>query len=132
MESVKVDLFPNEVYIFTPKGDVKPFPIGATPIDFAYSIHSDIGHHCAGARVNGKIIPLRYELQSGDTVEIITSSNQKPSKDWLKYVKTSRAKTKIRQWFKTEEREKSISLGKEILEKEFRKYDLQQARLLKS
>ena len=132
MESVKVDLFPNEVYIFTPKGDVRPFPIGATPIDFAYSIHSDIGHHCAGARVNGRIIPLRYELHSGDTVEIITSPNQKPSKDWLKYVKTSRAKTKIRQWFAAEEREKSIALGKDILEKELHKYDLHLAKLVKS
>jgi len=132
MESVKVDLFPNEVYIFTPKGDVRPFPIGATPIDFAYSIHSDIGHHCAGARVNGRIIPLRYELHSGDTVEIITSPNQKPSKDWLKSVKTSRAKTKIRQWFAAEEREKSIALGKDILEKELHKYDLHLAKLVKS
>ena len=132
IESVKVDLFPNEVYIFTPKGSVKQFPLGATPVDFAYSIHSDVGNHCMGARINGKIVPLKYELRSGDTVEILTSPNQKPSKDWLKFAKTSRAKTKIRQWFKTEEREKSIALGKEILEKEFRKYDLQQARLVKS
>jgi guanosine-3',5'-bis(diphosphate) 3'-pyrophosphohydrolase len=132
IESVKVDLFPNEVYIFTPKGSVKPFPIGSTPIDFAYSIHSDVGNHCSGAKVNGKIVPLRYELRSGDTVEILTSPNQKPSKDWLKLVKTSRAKTKIRQWFTSEEREKSIILGKEILEKELRKYDLQQAKLIKS
>jgi guanosine-3',5'-bis(diphosphate) 3'-pyrophosphohydrolase len=132
IESVKVDLFPKEVYIFTPKGSVKQFPIGSTPIDFAYSIHSDIGNHCAGAKVNGKIVPLRYELRNGDTVEILTSPNQKPSKDWLKFVKTSRAKTKIRQWFTAEEREKSIILGKEILEKEFRKYDLQQAKLMKS
>ena len=132
IESVKVDLFPNEVYIFTPKGSVKPFPIGSTPIDFAYSIHSDVGSHCSGAKVNGKIVPLRYELRSGDTVEILTSPNQKPSKDWLKLVKTSRAKTKIRQWFTAEEREKSITLGKEILEKELRKYDLQQAKLIKS
>jgi GTP pyrophosphokinase len=132
IESVKVDLFPNEVYIFTPKGSVKPFPIGSTPIDFAYSIHSDVGSHCSGAKVNGKIVPLRYELRSGDTVEILTSPNQKPSKDWLKLVKTSRAKTKIRQWFTAEEREKSIILGKEILEKELRKYDLQQAKLIKS
>ena len=132
IESVKVDLFPNEVYIFTPKGSVKQFPLGATPVDFAYSIHSDVGNHCFGAKVNGKIVPLKYELRSGDTIEILTSPNQKPSKDWLKFVKTSRAKTKIRQWFKTEEREKSIALGKEILDKELRKYDLQQAKLLKS
>ena len=132
IESVKVDLFPNEVYIFTPKGEVKQFPVGATPIDFAYGIHSDVGNHCVGAKVNGKIVPLKYEFRSGDTVEIMTSPNQKPSKDWLKSVKTARAKTKIRQWFKTEEREKSIALGKEILEKELRKYNLQQAKLIKS
>jgi guanosine-3',5'-bis(diphosphate) 3'-pyrophosphohydrolase len=101
-------------------------------VDFAYSIHSDVGNHCVGAKVNGKIVSLKYELQSGDIVEILTSPNQKPSKDWLKFVKTSRAKTKIRQWFKTEERERSISLGKEILERELRKYNLQQAKLLKS
>jgi len=132
IESVKVDLFPNEVYIFTPKGEVKQFPVGSTPIDFAYSIHSDIGNHCVGAKVNSKIVPLRYELRSGDTIEILTSPNQKPSKDWLKLTKTSRAKAKIRQWFTAEEREKSITLGKEILEKELRKYDLQQAKLMKS
>ncbi len=132
IESVKVELFPNEVYIFTPKGEVKQFPVGSTPIDFAYSIHSDIGNHCVGAKVNSKIVPLRYELRSGDTIEILTSPNQKPSKDWLKLVKTSRAKAKIRQWFTAEEREKSITLGKEILEKELRKYDLQQAKLMKS
>jgi guanosine-3',5'-bis(diphosphate) 3'-pyrophosphohydrolase len=132
IESVKVDLFPNEVYIFTPKGEVKQFPVGSTPIDFAYSIHSDIGNHCVGAKVNSKIVPLRYELRSGDTIEILTSPSQKPSKDWLKLVKTSRAKAKIRQWFTAEEREKSITLGKEILEKELRKYDLQQAKLIKS
>ena len=132
IESVKVDLFPNEVYIFTPKGEVKQFPIGSTPVDFAYSIHSDIGHHCVGAKVNRKIVPLKYEFRSGDTVEIMTSPGQKPSKDWLKFAKTSRAKTKIRQWFKTEEREKSIALGKDILEKELRKFNLQQAKLVKS
>lgn len=132
IESVKVDLFPNEVYIFTPKGEVKQFPIGSTPIDFAYSIHSNVGNHCVGAKVNSKIVPLRYELRSGDTIEILTSPNQKPSKDWLKLVKTSRAKAKIRQWFTVEERAKSITLGKEILEKELQKYDLQQAKLIKS
>jgi GTP pyrophosphokinase len=132
LETVKVDLFPNEVYVFTPKGEVKQFPRGSTPIDFAYSIHSDVGNRCVGAKVNGKIVPLKYEFRSGDTVEIMTSPGQKPSKDWLKFVKTSRAKTKIRQWFKTEEMEKSINLGKEILEKELRKYNLQQAKLIKS
>jgi GTP diphosphokinase / guanosine-3',5'-bis(diphosphate) 3'-diphosphatase len=132
IESVKVDLFPNEVYVFTPKGAVKQFPMGATPVDFAYGIHSDVGNHCVGAKINGKIVPLRYELRSGDIVEILTTPNQKPSKDWLKYVQTTRAKTKIRQWFKTEEREQSIALGKEILDRELRKYSLQQAKLVKS
>ena len=132
IESVKVDLFPQEVYVFTPKGAVKQFPFGATPVDFAYSVHSDVGNHCSGARVNGKIVPLRYELRSGDTVEIMTSTNQRPSKDWLKFVKTSRAKAKIRQWFTNEEKERSITLGKEILEKELHKYNLQQSKLMKS
>jgi len=132
LETVKVDLFPNEVYVFTPKGTVKQFPRGATPVDFAYAIHSDVGTHCVGAKVNGKIVPLKYEFRSGDTVEIMTSPNQKPSKDWLKFAKTSRAKAKIRQWFKTQEWEKSINLGKDLLEKELRKYDLQQAKLIKS
>jgi len=132
IESVKVDLFPHEVYVFTPKGAVRQFPVGATPIDFAYGIHSDIGNHCVGARVNGRLVPLKYGFQSGDTVEIMTSPSQKPSKDWLKFVKTSRAKTKIRQWFKTEEREKALALGKEILDKELRKFGLQQAKLTKS
>ncbi len=132
LETVKVDLFPNEVYVFTPKGEVREFPRGAAPIDFAYAIHSDVGNHCVGAKVNGKIVPLKYEFRSGDTVEIMTSPSQKPSKDWLKFAKTSRAKAKIRQWFKTEEWEKSISLGKNLLEKELRKYDLQQAKLIKS
>ncbi len=132
IESVKVDLFPHEVYVFTPKGTVKQFPLGATPIDFAFSVHTDVGSHCTRAKVNRKIVPLRYELRSGDTVEIITSPNAKPSKDWLKFVKTSRAKTKIRQWFTAEEREKSITLGREILEKELRKFSLQQAKLVKS
>jgi GTP pyrophosphokinase len=132
LETVKVDLFPNEVYVFTPKGEVKQFPRGSTPIDFAYGIHSDVGNRCVGAKVNGKIVPLKYEFRSGDTVEIMTSPGQKPSKDWLKFVKTSRAKTKIRQWFKAEEMEKSINLGKEILDKELRKYNLQQGKLIKS
>jgi guanosine-3',5'-bis(diphosphate) 3'-pyrophosphohydrolase len=132
LETVKVDLFPNEVYVFTPKGTVKQFPRGATPVDFAYAIHSDVGTHCVGAKVNRRIVTLKYEFRSGDTVEIMTSPNQKPSKDWLKFAKTSRAKTKIRQWFKTEEWEKSITLGKDLLEKELRKYDLQQAKLIKS
>ncbi len=96
IETVKIDLFEEEVFVFTPKGDVKALPKGATPIDFAYAVHSKIGAHCSGARVNGIIVPLRYPLRNGDTIEILTSTNQKPSKDWLKFVVTSRARTRIR------------------------------------
>jgi guanosine-3',5'-bis(diphosphate) 3'-pyrophosphohydrolase len=132
LETVKIDLFPDEVYVFTPRGDVKQFPIGSTPIDFAYTIHTQIGHQCVGAKVNGKIVPLRYQLKNGDTIEIITAPGHQPSKDWLKYVKTSRARTKIRQWIKAEARERSVDLGKEICEREFKKYHLDFAKILKS
>jgi GTP pyrophosphokinase len=117
IESVRMDLFPDSVYVFTPKGEVKEFPKGATPVDFAYSIHSEIGEKCSGARVNGRMVPLRYHLQNGDVVEIITSSRQHPRNDWLDFVKSSRAKTKIRHWIKTQERDESIELGKDSLEK---------------
>jgi GTP pyrophosphokinase len=117
MESVRMDLFPHEVYVFTPQGEVKEFPSGATPVDFAFSIHSEIGEKCVGARVNGKMVPLRYQLKNGDVVEIITSPKQHPSKDWLKFVKTPRAKTKIRQWVRSQERDESLQLGRSILEK---------------
>jgi GTP pyrophosphokinase len=132
LETVKMDLYPNDVYVFTPKGEVREFPRGATPVDFAYSIHSDIGHRCVGAKVGGKLVPLKYELKSGDTVEILPSPHHHPSKDWLKFVKTSRAQTKIRQWIKKEQRERSIGLGREICEKEFRRFKLNFAKLLKS
>ncbi|MBW2064266.1 MAG: bifunctional (p)ppGpp synthetase/guanosine-3',5'-bis(diphosphate) 3'-pyrophosphohydrolase [Deltaproteobacteria bacterium] len=117
METVRMDLFPNEVYVFTPKGEVKRLPKGSTPVDFAYSIHSEIGEKCIGAKVNGKMVPLRYQLKNGDTVEIITSTRQQPSKDWLDFVKTPRAKTKIRHWIMRQEKDRSIALGKELLEK---------------
>jgi GTP pyrophosphokinase len=117
MESVRMDLFPNDVYVFTPKGAVKQLPKTATPVDFAYSIHSEVGNKCIGAKVNGKIVPLRYQLKNGDTVEIITSNKQHPSKDWLEFVKTSRARTKIHQWIMHQERDQSINLGKEMLDK---------------
>lgn len=122
METLKVDLFPEEVFVFTPKGDVKALPRGSTPIDFAYAIHTELGHHCQGAKVNGRIVPLKYELKSGDMVEIIASPTVKPSKDWLKIVKTSRAKTRIRQFINQEERERGRELGKGLLEKELRRY----------
>jgi len=117
LESVRMDLFPNEVYVFTPKGEVKEFPMGATPVDFAYSIHSEVGEKCTGARINGRMVPLRYKLRNGDIVEIITSPKAHPSKDWVGFVKTSRAKTKIRQWVQNQERQESIRLGREILER---------------
>ncbi|UCG14926.1 MAG: bifunctional (p)ppGpp synthetase/guanosine-3',5'-bis(diphosphate) 3'-pyrophosphohydrolase [Deltaproteobacteria bacterium] len=124
LETVRVDLFPDEVYVFTPNGEVRAFPSGSTPIDFAYSIHTEVGHQCTGAKVNGRLVPLKRELRNGDIVEIITSANHVPSKDWLKIVKTSRARTRIRHWFKTEERQRSITLGREICEREFRKNGL--------
>ncbi len=132
LESLKVDLFPTEVFVFTPKGAVKEFPAGATPVDFAYAIHTDVGNRCSGARVNGRMVPLKYKLRNGDVVEIITSQGHNPSKDWLKFVISSRAKTRIRHWIKTEERTESIALGKEICEKEFSKHGLEYAKLIKS
>jgi len=131
LESVKMDLFPNAIWVFTPKSDVKELPKGATPVDFAYAIHTDIGHHCAGARVNGQLVPLKHELQNGDIVDIITSPHHKPSRDWLKFVKTSKAATRIHNWLKQEEKEKSIALGKEICAKEFKKYRLDLNEVLK-
>ncbi|MCB9558694.1 MAG: bifunctional (p)ppGpp synthetase/guanosine-3',5'-bis(diphosphate) 3'-pyrophosphohydrolase [Deltaproteobacteria bacterium] len=121
IDAVRIDLFADEVYVFTPRGEVRAFPRGATPVDFAYSIHTEVGATCAGARVNGLIVPLRYKLQNGDTVEIITNSSQRPNKDWLKFVVTARARSKIRHHIRTEEREKGRTLGKELLERAFRK-----------
>jgi len=132
MDSVKVELFPEEVYVFTPKGDVKGYPKGSTPIDFAYSVHTDVGHRCVGAKVNGKLVPLKYELKNGDIVEVITSPHHTPSKDWLKIVRSSRARNKIRAWIKTEERKRSVVLGREICEKEFRKYSVNLQKIQKS
>jgi len=132
MDSVKIDLFPEEVYVFTPNGDVKELPRGSSTIDFAYSVHSDVGHRCVGARVNGKLVPLKSELHNGDIVEVMTSPNQAPSKDWLKYVRTSKARNKIRQWVKTEQREKSLQMGRDLFEKELRKYGFSLNRALAS
>ncbi|OGL39990.1 MAG: GTP pyrophosphokinase [Candidatus Schekmanbacteria bacterium GWA2_38_9] len=129
MEGIKMDLFPQEVYIFTPKGDVKSLPKGATPVDFAYSIHTDVGHRCVGTRVNGKMVPLREILKSGDTVDIITSQVKHPSKDWLKFVVTPRAKSKIKQFIKDEEANESLKLGTEICEREFKRYNLNPTKL---
>jgi GTP pyrophosphokinase len=132
MSNLKMALFPDEVYVFTPNGDVKSFPKGATPIDYAYSIHTDIGNRCIGAKVNRNIVPLKYQLQNGDAVEIITQSGHHPSKDWLKYAVTSRARSKIKNWIKTEERTRSIDLGKDLLEKEFKRHHLKFGSFAKS
>ncbi|MFO7831083.1 MAG: bifunctional (p)ppGpp synthetase/guanosine-3',5'-bis(diphosphate) 3'-pyrophosphohydrolase [Desulfuromonadaceae bacterium] len=117
-----LDLFPEEVYVFTPDGHVKELPQGACPIDFAYSIHGDVGNTCIGAKINGKMVALKTPLQNGDVVEILTSSTQTPSKDWLNLVKTSKARNRIRHWIKTQEREKSIEIGRDLLERDLRKY----------
>jgi GTP diphosphokinase / guanosine-3',5'-bis(diphosphate) 3'-diphosphatase len=130
MDTVRVDLFPDEVYVFTPKGDVKALPDGATPLDFAYAVHTKVGEHCVGAKVNAKLVPLRYTLRQGDIVEIVTSPNQHPSRDWLKIVKSTRARAKINQWLKVEERVRSIELGREMFEREARKYRLNPTPLL--
>lgn len=124
LEALKGEVVPDVVYVFTPKGEIKELPAGSTPIDFAYSIHTQVGHRCIGAKVNGKIVPLRYQLKNGDTVEIITSPTHGPSRDWLKFVATQRAKSRIKQWIKTEERKQSIELGTKLIETEMRKHGL--------
>lgn len=132
LESVKIDLFTDEVYVFTPKGDVRVFPRGATPIDFAYAIHSQVGDHCSGARVNGAIVPLRYKLRNGDVVEVMTSASQHPSKDWLDHIITGRARSRVRAYLRAEQREKSQKLGRELLEKALHAKGISLQRLLKS
>jgi GTP pyrophosphokinase len=124
LETVKVDLFSEEVFVFTPKGDLRSLPRGATPIDFAYQVHSEVGDHCVGAKVNGKLVPLRYQLRNGDTVEIMTSPHSHPSKDWLSFVKTSRAQARIRIFLRQAEHRRSLEIGREIAEKELRRFGL--------
>ena len=124
LENVRIDLFQDEVYVFTPRGEIKTLPYGATTVDFAYMIHTEVGNQCTGAKVNGQLVPLSYELKTGDIIEITTANNHHPSKDWLKYVKTVKARSKIRYWIKTQEKERSLSLGREMLEKAFRKEKL--------
>jgi GTP pyrophosphokinase len=131
LRSVKDDLFSDEVFVFTPRGDLLNFPEGASVIDFAYRIHSEVGNHCAGARVNGRLVPLRYRLQNGDTLEIVTTATQTPSQDWLNFVKTSRAKARIRSWIKYQQRSRSMAIGREILERDLARYQLDLGKLRK-
>ena len=131
LETVKVDLFSDEVFVFTPKGDVKSLPRGATPVDFAFAVHSEVGSHTVGAKVNGKLVPLRYTLRNGDTIEILTSPHSHPSKDWLGFVKTSRAQARIRQYLRQAEHQRSVEIGKEIAEKELRRFGISLAKLHK-
>ncbi|HWR58812.1 MAG TPA: bifunctional (p)ppGpp synthetase/guanosine-3',5'-bis(diphosphate) 3'-pyrophosphohydrolase, partial [Thermodesulfovibrionales bacterium] len=129
LEAVKGEVVPEVVYVFTPTGEIKELPVGSTPVDFAYSIHTQVGHKCVGAKVNGRIVPLRYQLRNGDAIEIITSPTHGPSRDWLKFVATQRAKGRIKQWIKAEERKQSIELGLKLLDVELRKHHLKHSDL---
>jgi GTP diphosphokinase / guanosine-3',5'-bis(diphosphate) 3'-diphosphatase len=132
LQNLKIDLYPEEVYLFTPKGEVRSLPRGATPVDFAYLIHTDVGNQCVGARVNGKMVPLRTRLQNGDIIEIITQTGHKPSRDWLTFAVTSRARSKIKHVLQGEERKRSIELGRRLFEKEARRFDLNPKTVLES
>ncbi|MBA3029143.1 MAG: bifunctional (p)ppGpp synthetase/guanosine-3',5'-bis(diphosphate) 3'-pyrophosphohydrolase [Desulfobacteraceae bacterium] len=132
LENVRIDLFPEDVYVFTPKGEVKSLPRGATPVDFAYLIHTEVGNQCVGAKVNGRMVPLKHELATGNIIEIVTVKNHHPSKDWLNFVKTVKARARIRQWIKTQDKERSLSLGREMCEKAFRKNNLNFTALVRS
>jgi GTP pyrophosphokinase len=132
LQNLKIDLYPEEVYIFTPKGEVRSLPRGATAVDFAYTVHTDVGHQCVGARINGRMVPLRTRLQNGDIVEIVTQAGHKPSRDWLGFVATSRARSKIRHVLLIEERKRSIELGRRLFDKEARRFSLNPATLLES
>src|SRR3989454_2771498 len=129
---VKVDAFRGVVFVFPPKVDVKRLALGSTPVDLAYAVHSEVGAHCVGAKVNGKIVPLRYKLKNGDSVEILTSPNARPNKDWLSFVKTSRAQAKIRNFIKAQQRERSIDIGRDLLEREFKRFDLNFTKIAKT
>src|SRR5690554_5977111 len=131
-ESVREDLFSEEIFVFTPKGEVLTFPRNATPVDFAYAIHSEVGDRCAGARVNGSLVPLRHKLRNGDVVEIITRANHHPSKDWLNFITTRKARSRVHAYLRQRGREQGIKLGRDLLEREFRKNDLSFSRFLKS
>ncbi len=132
LQHLKIDLYPEEVYTFTPRGQVKSLPRGATPIDFAYTVHTDVGHQCVGARVNGKMVPLRSELQNGDIVEIVTSASHTPSRDWLTIVSTARARNKIKHFIQAEEKKRSVEIGRRLFEREARRFGLNARSLLES
>jgi len=132
LQNLKIDLYPEEVYIFTPKGEVRSLPRGATAVDFAYSIHTDVGNQCVGARINGRMVPLRTRLQNGDIVEIVTQSGHKPSRDWLAFVVTSRARSKIKHVLQGEERVRSVELGRRLFDKEARRFGLNPGTVLDS
>jgi GTP diphosphokinase / guanosine-3',5'-bis(diphosphate) 3'-diphosphatase len=132
LESLKLDLYPKDVYAFTPMGKVIQLPRGATPVDFAYSIHSEVGNTCTGARINGRIVPLRTQIQNGDVVEIITSPNSHPSRDWLNFIVTSRARNRVRHWVAEQQRTESIEIGRKLLEKEAARYQLSAKKLIAS
>nr|MDA8236160.1 bifunctional (p)ppGpp synthetase/guanosine-3',5'-bis(diphosphate) 3'-pyrophosphohydrolase [Clostridia bacterium] len=132
MESLKIDLFEDSVFVFSPKGDVIELPAGSVPVDFAYRIHTDVGHRCVGAKINGKIVPLEYKLHNGDIVEILTSRQSGPSRDWLKNVQTTQAKNRIKGWFKREKKEENIVKGKEIFEKEVKKQGIEPEQIKES
>ena len=132
LETVRVDLFSDEVYVFTPKGDVQALPAGATPIDFAYAVHSEVGNHCAGAKINGQLVPLRHKLTNGDTIEIVTSPHQRPRQEWLDFVVTGRARSRIRHFLKSEQVERSRALGRDLLHRELHKRGLSFEKLAKS
>ncbi len=132
LTAVKEELTYNEVYAVTPGGEVKEFPRGSTPLDFAYAVHTEVGNRCVGAKVNGRIVPLKYILKNGDVVEIITSASQHPSQGWLALVKTNRAKSRIRHWLNQEEWEKSLTVGREICDRELHKYDLSLKKIIRT
>jgi GTP pyrophosphokinase len=130
IRGLKVNLYPEEVYAFTPKGEVKALPRRATPVDFAYSVHTDVGHTCVGARVNGRMVPLRTALKSGDIVEVVTAAGHKPTRDWLNFVSTARARNKIKQFIHSEENVRAIELGRRLLDKELHRLDLSAKKVL--
>ncbi|MEX2207536.1 MAG: bifunctional (p)ppGpp synthetase/guanosine-3',5'-bis(diphosphate) 3'-pyrophosphohydrolase [Myxococcota bacterium] len=132
LETVRIDLFSDEVYVFTPKGDVQALPAGATPIDFAYAVHSEVGNHCQGAKVNGQLVPLRHKLANGDTIEIVTSPHQRPRQEWLDFVVTGRARSRIRHVLKAEQVERARDLGRDLLQRELHKRGLAFDKLVKS